>query len=264
MAIAAGVALAAVSLAAASSRSSTQSIAPASQQAVAAKCPAGSSVTAIGAIGKSPPGPGQALLPSSLTRASSRVAISRATNLDSSNAGDFTTIAYCGNSPPLSTASASTIVGQNAQESVTAKCPRGTSVRLGGFNEDLSATYQGPFVEINGLERSSPRRWEVSATNLNSHAGQLEALAYCGAGAKNLQTVRKTINLGAYETKIAIAKCPRHHRLIMGGLETQHYAANHGDIEIVAIERISARAWAVIGYKFKAAVGHLTAIAYCN
>jgi len=264
VAIAAGVAAAAISLAAASAGSSTQSIPSASQQAVAAKCPAGSEVTGIGAIGKSPPGPGQALLPSSLTRASSRMVISRATNLDSSNAGDFTVIAYCGNSPPLSTASASTIVGFNAQKSVTAKCPRGTSVRLGGFDEDMSATYQGPFVEINGLERTSPRRWKVSATNLNSHAGQLEGLAYCGAGAKKLHEVRKTINLGAYETKIAIAKCPRHHRLVMGGLETQHYATNHDDIEIVAIEQISGRSWAVIGYKYKAAQGHLTAIAYCN
>ena len=50
----------------------------------------------------------------------------------------------------------------------------------------------------------------------------------------------------------------------MGGLETQHYAANHGDIEIVAMEEISARSWAVIGYKYKVAVGHLTAIAYCS
>jgi len=190
--------------------------------------------------------------------------ISRATNLDSSNAGDFSAIAYCGNAPPLSTASASTIVGPSAQESVTAKCPRGTSVRLGGFDEDMSPTYTGPFVEINGLERISPRRWKVSATNLNSHAGQLEGLAYCGAGVKKLDAVRKTVNLGAYETKIAIAKCPRHHRLVMGGLETQRYATNLGDIEIVAIEQISARSWAVIGYKYKAAVGHLTAIAYCN
>jgi hypothetical protein len=259
----AGACLVGASLAIASTRSRTVPMTANDTVNVPVHCPSGTSVKGFGGRGQTPTTFGEQLIPTGMSRPGPRQAVLSAANDSSTATQNFRAFAYCGHEPHLSEVSNSARIRTNSQGSTTARCPRGTSVMLGGFNEASGTSHGDPFVTIEGLERTSARTWTAKATN-GGHRGRLTALAYCASGTHRLTEVDDTVRIRPDHAKTATATCHRGHRFVMGGFSDQHYSPLEGNILITSMKRSGRRGWAVTGYRTQVPAGHLTAIAYCS
>lgn len=253
--------LAVAAAAVAATRSTTTSLPPNTQKHASVECPSGTQVKSFGYEGKfDPHGATERELPTALIRPRASKVIAGAANVGAV-AGSFRTLASCGTEPALGTVKAREFIASAAQKSVVAQCPRGTSVRLGGFTATV-----GPdkFVAINGLERESARDLKVSALNIGTLTGRLGAYAYCVHGSPSVHTVKTTVNLANEQERTAVATCPHGQKLLMGGLEVQHYELGQGDVYIVGMKPAGHRGWSVTGQKVRPTLGRLTSIAYCH
>jgi hypothetical protein len=101
-------------------------------------------------------------------------------NLGEAN-GTLTSIVYCGKAPRTAERSKTvTIPSEHTPGSVNAECHRGEKLAFGGFEADVNVDNE--FVLIDGLRRTSPRKWKANANNEHggsSQPGDLRALAYC-------------------------------------------------------------------------------------
>jgi hypothetical protein len=198
--------------------------------------------------------------------AGGRRAVASAVNLERPGTGTLTVFAYCGRRPVRRTLAASTTVGPQKQASVTAVCPPKTSVLFGGFRAEVRRG--GPEVTLNGLERVSARRWQVSAVNLEGPvadpAGKLTAIAYCTPGSPKLVAGTKSVKVPYGKTKAVTASCPSGKTLALGGFRSTHYTDRFASIYPASLLRTGSRTWTVSGHKFVPAIGKLTAIAYCR
>jgi hypothetical protein len=247
----------------ASTRSTTTDLPPNTTKHATVECPAGTQVKSFGYEGKfDPKGETEQEMPTTLVRpkAASKV-VAAAANVGPV-AGSFRTFARCGREPSLERVKGGDLLAPEEQRSVVAKCPRGTSVRLAGFTANVGTS--GKFVAINGLERESARRLKVSALNTGTLTGQLAAYAYCAHGSPSVHAVKKTLNLADGQERTAVARCPHGEKLLMGGLEVQHYASGNGDIYVIGMKPAGRRGWSVTGQKLFTRIGHLTSIAYCR
>jgi hypothetical protein len=148
-----------------------------------AKCPKGKRV-ALGGIAASfnpifgPTAP--QIYVSGMKRTTQRAWKASGINLGEAN-GTLTSIAYCGKAPRTTERSKTvTIPSESTPGSVTAKCHRGGKLAFGGFEADVNVDNE--FVLINGLRRTSSRKWKANANNEHtgsSQPGELTALAYC-------------------------------------------------------------------------------------
>jgi hypothetical protein len=148
-----------------------------------AKCPKGKRV-ALGGIAASfspsfaPNAP--AIWVSGMRRTTQRAWRVSGLNLGDGD-GNLTSVVYCGKAPRTTERSRTvTIPSENTPGSVTAKCHRGEKLAFGGFEADV--TEDDEFVLINGLRRTSGRKWKANANNEHtgsSAPGDLTALAYC-------------------------------------------------------------------------------------
>jgi hypothetical protein len=249
----------------ATTRETTTQVPAEGQEFGRVACPSGQHVRSFGVSGQfAEYGEGPSDLPVELAMTNPKHVIAGARSTDEVN-GSFETTAVCGHEPILLQSVVSDNVASGVQRSLKAKCPRGTSVRLGGFRQEIGApTTPGPFVMINGLERSSGRTWKVSAISLGDDSGRLSAFAYCGLPVHHIHAVEKTKNVRPGHYGTATAKCPRGSRFVMGGLRVQHYETYAGDIYITAMGPAGHRGWSVTGFKYLPVAGHLTAIAYCS
>jgi len=261
----AGVVVCFAATAPASTRSSTTPVPAGAQAFGRVPCPSGQHVKGFGISGQFDEfGNSQSDLPVELALANPSHVIAGARSTDEV-AGSFDTTAACGNAPALSDEVEAGNVAAGVQTSIAAKCPRGSSVRLGGFRQEIGpASAPGGFVMINGLERTSSRTWKVSAINVGEDSGRLTSFAYCGAPVHHVHAVEDTVNVHTAEYGKATARCPRGSRFVMGGLRVQHYATYAGDIYITGMGPKGRRGWFVKGFKFQPFAGHLTAIAYCS
>jgi hypothetical protein len=209
-------------------------------------------------------GESQSDLPVEIALASPRKVIAGARSTDEHD-GSFTTSVRCGRAPALREASKSIDVSPNEQASVKATCPRGSSVRLGGFRQTIGSPHAaGAFVMMNGLQRVRARVLKVSGINYGTETGRLGSFAYCGAPLHQVHAVETTRTADDGEYVTATARCPRGSRFVMGGLRVQHYASSQGDIYLTAMGPAGHRGWSVTGFKYAPVPGHLTAIAYCR
>jgi hypothetical protein len=249
----------------ASTRTSTTNVPAEGQEFGRVACPSGQHVRSFGVSGQfAEYGEGPSDLPVELAMTNPKHVIAGARSTDEVN-GSFETTAVCGHEPILPQSAVNGNVASGVQRSLKAKCPRGTSVRLGGFRQEIGPpTTPGPFVMINGLERSTGRTWKVSAVSLGDASGRLSAFAYCGLPVHHVHAVEKTKNVRPGHYGTATAKCPRGSRFVMGGLRVQHYETYAGDIYITAMGPAGRRGWSVTGFKYLPVKGHLTAIAYCS
>jgi hypothetical protein len=245
----------------AATRSTTTAVPPGTQKHATVECPSGTQVKSFGYEGKfDPTGATERELPTALTRPRASKVIAGAANVGAV-AGSFRTLASCGTVPALGTVKAREPIANATQKSVVAKCPRGTSVRLGGFTATVGSD---KLVAINGLERESARHLKVSALNTGVSPGRLGAYAYCAHGSPSVHTVTKTVHLANEQERTAVATCPQGQKLLMGGLEVQHYEVGQGDVYVVGMKPAGRRGWAVTGQKIQPTLGHLTSIAYCH
>jgi hypothetical protein len=84
----------------------------------------------------------------------------------------------------------------------------------------------------------------------------------CGSKLGHMTPPHTTVNLGAGETKSAVAKCPGKRHLIGGGFQRTDFTSKGGDY-VTESRAISAKAWRVTGHAFGNFGGEMTAIAYC-
>jgi hypothetical protein len=182
-----------------------------------------------------------------------------ATNL-SANPGKLTSTAYCGREPRLQRVVGQTAVPAFAQGSVTATCPTGTSVRLGGFSASMAATNSGPQVIVDAFKRVSTRRWQVSAANGGGAPGSLTAIAECGKGGR-LSTVARRTKVTSSGSSVS-ARCPAGLHVVMGGFLDAPISAAGPFINGLAAAS-GGRAWKASAFSPNS-TGHLTAIAYCG
>lgn len=178
--------------------------------------------------------------------------------------GRVTAIAYCGTRRFLGKASAFNTIPPGARRSATALCPKNMYVAAGGFRADIAASGNGALVYVDGLERVSARKWRASAINDGSAPGKVEALAYCFPGSQSLKTVTKSVLVSPGNTGNATAKCPKGKTVLFGGVRSEHYGTEGGELQLSSMRRAGKRGWTVSALKFANVVGRLTSVAYCS
>jgi hypothetical protein len=92
------------------------------------------------------------------------------------DAGELRSLAYCGNVKKTKAHAETVTVDPLETESATARCPRGTKVRYGGFQG--TATTDGAILTT-GLERTGGRTFLVSGLAFSMTPLDLTAIAYC-------------------------------------------------------------------------------------
>jgi hypothetical protein len=160
-------------------------------------------------------------------------------------------------------------VPPKAKRAATAKCPKGKSVVMGGFHNEIGQS-SSPEAEPIGLTRPSRRTWKDSATDVFAPAGDATSVAYCGRAPK-LTERTKTVAVPAAQpgdlpTSVS-AKCPRGKRVAFGGFKADfdpNFGPNTGAIWISVLRRTSNRAWKASGLNLGNDVGNLTSVAYCG
>jgi hypothetical protein len=183
------------------------------------------------------------------------------------NSGQVSASAYCGARRSLRKAIATaTIPAQsgNSYPSATAiaRCPHGSTVRLGGFNADVSPQPDGPGLNVHAMSLASPRKWKVSATNEGPAAGKLQATAWCGHGPR-LSKAARSGKLADGGSATATARCPHGKRVALGGFET----APGGGLGpyLSELSRPAAAKWRAGAVQLAGnGTGSVRAIAYCG
>ena len=152
---------------------------PGSRSSVAAQCPKGTSVAAGGFRADiAPSGHGAAVYVDGLERVSARRWRASGIN-DGSAAGKLEARAYCtAGSPQLTTVTHSVQVPPRESRTVTATCPKGTSLALGGVRSQHYGSGYGE-LQLSSMRRTGSRGWRVGALKFEFVVGKLTAIAYC-------------------------------------------------------------------------------------
>jgi hypothetical protein len=157
-------------------------------------------------------------------------------------------------------------MGASRTGDATARCPAGTRVVSGGFdNPDFRWT--GDYENNNRIvpyisRKTGPRSWTVEAANYGGADGTLAAYAYC-QDVPSLRTKRTTATFSAPPDEVrqgsTVARCPRGQRVVSGG-----FKAVGVDPQVVASRKVGARRWkASASVPYPTAIT-LTAYAYCR
>ena len=178
-----------------------------------------------------------------------------------------TVFAYCGDTPRLvkrtqSTTATPLRVGRGAggdlRMEATAKCPRGSTVQLGGFTTSDNVAAPGEHdVNVDSMRRVTPRKWRVTA------AGEVNSVLTAVAGCADLPApskVTESASLDGDGATAVKARCPRGKQVVMGGFRQAEW---DGGPYISALKRGSPRVWKAVTWE-SSETGTLTAIAYCG
>jgi hypothetical protein len=266
VAVAVAICLGAVAVAFAKSSQQTNSVAVGQFDAgsVTASCPAHKSLAMIGFATDT--GPKVGLVVSQAEPRSKRTVSVAATNVFV-NSGRPSATAYCGPKRKLKKVGAETSVAGQVRDSypsgtATARCPRGTTVRLGGFAADVSAQPDGPALVVSSMVLASPRLWSVTASNGGPATGGLRATAWCGKGPP-LRPATAVVPLSSQGgSSAAAARCQGQARIALAGFTLARYG---GDGPYVSqMLRASARAVQVKAFQFSGRETKMTAVAYCT
>jgi hypothetical protein len=96
----------------------------------------------------------------------------------------------------------------------------------------------------------------------NSSPRNVTLQVLCGSKLGHMTPPHTTVNLGAGETKSAVATCPGKRHLIGGGFQRTDFTSKGGDF-VTESRAISSKSWRVTGHAFGSFGGEMTAIAYC-
>jgi hypothetical protein len=148
---------------------------------VSAKCPRGEGIVFGGFRAEQRPADdpdNPILIPIKAKRHGARAWQVEAFNLADGpdDAGELRSLAYCGDVKKTKAHAETVAVDPLETESATARCPRGTKVRYGGF--EGTATTDGAILTT-GLERTGRRTFQASGLALSMTPLDLTAIAYC-------------------------------------------------------------------------------------
>jgi hypothetical protein len=192
------------------------------------------------------------------------------------NAAPATAIAYCDDTPRLTKRTGSDAapaaprerargVGSGFPLAASAKCPKGTTVQLGGFSvrDEISLPEPrrgGPNSGFrpSAMKAVSARKWRVEGIAVDPGV-ELTAIAGC-ADLPAPTAVDRTEDVAPGGSTSAKAKCPDGERVVMGGFEQTPF--DGGGPYIRALKRSGSSAWKAKTWEFDDPAS-LTAIAYC-
>jgi hypothetical protein len=171
-------------------------------------------------------------------------------------------------SPEVAIAADGTIEDDLPIGTAIAKCPRGTKVVSGGFdNPDFA--FEGGYSATNirpyESRKIGKRKWMVSASNRSDTAGTLIAYAYCHEG-KKLKTKHASESLalggGGFPLDSATASCKRTQRAVSGGFASDE-PADFGGPFFTGSRREGKRRWTVTAAANELGPA-ITAFVYCE
>jgi hypothetical protein len=150
----------------------------------------------------------------------------------------------------------------------TARCPRGTKVVSGGFDNpdfDTQGGFTGPNIRPYESVKVGKRSWRISAYNRSNEAGILVAYAYCHKG-KALKTRQASIALplgpGGFPNGTVVASCKRSQRVVSGGFSSDQPSDFTGPF-FARSKRMGKRKW-VVSALANVLGPTITAYAYCE
>ena len=193
------------------------------------------------------------------------------------NAAPATAIAYCADTsrltkqtgkdaaPPPTRAQARGF-GASFPLVANAKCPKGTTVQLGGFSvyDPPPPAPRGGIAGSNSgfrpsaMKAVSARKWRVKGIAVDPGV-VLKAIAGC-ADLPAPRAVERTESVPGGGATSAKAKCPAGEKVVMGGFEQSPF--DGGGPYIRGLKRPSSRTWKAKTWEFDEPAS-LTAIAYC-
>jgi len=188
--------------------------------------------------------------------------------------GELTATAYCAkpSEGKLTRVTKGTSIPAGGSGNATVTCPKGTSVRNGGFQAELdpppvmmrrnqAVTKSGGLppgrgVTVTGLKRVSKREWRATGRNAGSQKGKLTAIAQCGKGPKLTKASASDSNAAAPGSTVAEASCPSGQQVAFGGYTTPSSSY------VRLLRRTSDRTWKAAVFSFSPS--DVTALAYCS
>jgi hypothetical protein len=257
-------------------RTNIATIAAHTRGSATAKCPRGRSVALGGFRNTIAPGRDSEALLTGLKVTNSGHAWKDSGANDSMSSAAAEAVAYCGQGRNLTERTKAVEVPAatgpaTKPTSVTAKCPRGRRVALGGIaaSFDPVPPFVGAEVVPSAMKRTTQRGWKVSGLNLGSKsgaAGKLTAIAYCAKTAKTTER-SKTVTIPSSGTPGSVtAKCHQGEKVAFGGFKADATTSD-AFVLIDGLERVSSRLWAANAINEgpgSSAPGDLTAFAYCT
>ncbi|MFN8159925.1 MAG: hypothetical protein U0R52_02615 [Solirubrobacterales bacterium] len=247
---------AAVALAAVSTHKSSVLLSPAGRGSATARCDSGERLV-LGGF-STPSAGGSGISVNTLNPISGSAWLARAVNF--AGPGRLTSIAYCAQVGRLTRVVTKKPVPAGRLRAIVATCPRGASVRFGGYTSSADS-----YVGLVGLERPSARRWKVTAYADSDGPRTVSAVAMCGKGPAPVSVARKTVTIAPDAQGTATVRCPRGRELALGGFADAPFhprAGDEGGPYVDGLERTSPRSWTARAYSFSA--GRITSIAYCR
>jgi hypothetical protein len=243
-------------------RSASETLSADEFDSVTARCKKGTKAISGGFQGDSnPDDPGSAAILPFMSRADGGRKWTSA-GLNVGSAGELTSFAYC-RDQKIKRRSSQTELSGGETDTVTARCPRGTKVASGGFENpdfilgDFDQTTIYPFESM----KTGQREWSVSGTNIGNVAGDLVAQVNCHEG-KGLKTFDEELSITAEGIHDVEAECGGGRRVVSGGFD---YSLEPSKIAFVfSSHKIGKRTWAVEAVDFEATPATLTAYAYCE
>ena len=174
--------------------------------------------------------------------------------------GELTSLAYC-RDQKIKRRSEEETLGAGETETVTARCPSGTKVASGGFdNPDFVVNGTTIAIFPSESKKVGKREWSVTATNLGDTAGELVAQVNCHER-KGLKTAEEELSINSAGVHDVEARCGGRRRVVSGGFDFS-LEPSEGAF-IFASHKVGKREWQVEALDLDAPAT-LTAYAYCE
>jgi hypothetical protein len=211
-------------------KSQTTQIDPQDDGSATAKCKRGTKAVSGGFSSELDLANPALILPYASLRQGGRGWRSSGLYLSGAQESDFTSYAYCRDEQLKKNSKSVTVDGSAPPDygtgSATAKCPKGTTIVSGGFdNPDFDVDFSGMGqTGLIGYEsrRQGKRKWTASALNLGDDSGELRVQANCREGEK-LKTKQRSEEIdatGGAELAEVTARCAKKQRVISGGFSS--------------------------------------------
>jgi hypothetical protein len=176
--------------------------------------------------------------------------------------GELTSFAYC-RDQTIKRRSADEVLSGGETETVTARCPRGTKVASGGFdNPDFNVNGTNVAAFPSESKKTGKREWTVTGTELGSDPGELVAQVNCHER-KGLKTFDETLSIDSPGVYDVVAECAPGRRVVSGGFDFSLEPSASPAAWVFSSHKIGKREWEVEAIDF-ADVATLTAYAYCE
>jgi hypothetical protein len=203
-------------------------------------------------------GPTEAIIPYMSRAEGGRKWTSAGFNL--SQPGELTSFAYCRDQKVKRRAEETTI-NVFETDTVTARCPRGTKVASGGFdNPDFNVNGTTIAIFPTESKKVGKREWTVTGTNLGTTAGELVAQVNCHER-KGLKTAEEDLSITSSGVHDVVAECAAGRRVVSGGFD---YSLQPSEEAFVfSSHKVGKRSWEVEALDL-VDPATLTAFAYCE